>query len=219
MRRLSTRLTSPPMVSDAYRFILPLLLLAAAVYFIHPAMAVVPMGLAGFVAYFFRNPERAIPNSKNIIVSPADGKVVKIVRLPEGEVNPGGYGISVFLNIFDVHVNRAPINGVVESLEYRHGLFKVAYDEEASRVNEQNVIRMRGQGIELTVKQVAGLIARRVICWKRPGESLERGELFGLIRFGSRVDILLPKRVKVLVKVGDRVKGGSSILGEYDEPA
>jgi len=207
------------MVSDAYRFILPLLLLAAAAYFIHPAAAVVTMALAGFVAYFFRNPERAIPNNENVIVSPADGKVVKIVSLPEGPGETGGYGISVFLNIFDVHVNRAPIKSVVESLEYKRGLFKVAYDEEASRVNEQNVIRMRGQGIELTVKQVAGLIARRVICWKKAGQSLERGELFGLIRFGSRVDILLPKNVKVLVKVGDRVKGGSSILGEYDEPA
>jgi phosphatidylserine decarboxylase len=212
-------LMNPPMVSDGYKFILPLLLLATAAYFVQPVAAILPLGLAAFVAYFFRNPERAIPDSKNIIVSPADGKVVKVVPLPQTEGQAGGHGISVFLNIFDVHVNRAPIQGIVESLEYKRGRFKVAYDEEASRVNEQNIIRMRGQGIELTIKQVAGLIARRVICWKKPGQNLERGELFGLIRFGSRVDILLPEKVKVLVNVGDRVKGGSSVLGEYDEPA
>jgi phosphatidylserine decarboxylase len=204
------------MVSDAYKFVWPLLALAAALYFVHPAAALVPIALAGFVAYFFRNPMRAIPSRQNLVVSPADGKVVKIAPLPETDGEAGGYGISVFLNIFDVHVNRAPIQGTLESLEYKRGRFKVAYDEEASRVNEQNVIVMRGQGIRLTVKQVAGLIARRVICWKKPGQDLERGELFGLIRFGSRVDILLPKKVKVLVKVGDHVKGGSSILGEYE---
>ncbi len=207
------------MVSDAYRFILPLLLVAVGVFFLHPAAAAVPAALAGFVAYFFRNPSRAIPRGKNVVVSPADGKVVKIATLADSGPQAGGYAISVFLNIFDVHVNRAPIEGTVETLEYKRGLFKVAYDEEASRVNEQNVIRMRGQGIELTVKQIAGLIARRVVCWKKPGQNLARGELFGLIRFGSRVDILLPRHVRVLVKVGDRVKGGTSILGEYDEPA
>lgn len=200
------------MVRDAYRFVLPLLALAVVLYFIHPLIALIPILLAGFVAYFFRNPARAIPGKQNLIVSPADGKVVKVAALPD----PGGYAISIFLNMFDVHLNRAPIQGTLESLQYRRGRFKVAFDEEASRVNEQNVLVMRGQGIELTVKQVAGLIARRVICWKRPGQNLERGELFGLIRFGSRVDILVPKQVRVLVKVGDRVKGGSSILGEYE---
>jgi phosphatidylserine decarboxylase len=99
-------------------------------------------------------------------------------------------------------------------LEYKRGKFKVAFDEEASRVNEQNILILRGQGMLVVVKQIAGLIARRVICWKKPGNSIERGELIGLIRFGSRVDVLLPRQVKVLIKVGERVKGGSSILGE-----
>jgi len=200
------------MVRDAYRFVLPLLALAVVLYFIHALIALIPLVLAGFVAFFFRNPTRAIPEKQNLIVSPADGKIVKVAALPDS----GGHAISIFLNIFDVHLNRAPIQGTLESLQYKRGRFKVAFDEEASRVNEQNVLVMRGQGIELTVKQVAGLIARRVICWKLPGQNLERGELFGLIRFGSRVDILVPKQVRVLVKVGDRVKGGSSVLGEYE---
>jgi phosphatidylserine decarboxylase len=164
--------------------------------------------LAAFVGYFFRNPAREIPAGDNLIVSPADGKVVRVASLPEGQ------GISIFLNIFDVHVNRAPIGGELEQVEYRRGRFKAAFDEEASRVNEQNILSIRGQRIRVVVKQIAGLIARRVVCWKRPGHFLERGELFGLIRFGSRVDVILPKEVKLLVKVGDRVKGGSSVIGE-----
>ena len=203
------------MVSDAYRFLVPLLALAVILYFLVPPLTAVPLLLAAFVAYFFRNPSREIPSQENLVVSPADGKVVKIVPAAETEGDPGWTRLSIFLNIFDVHVTRAPIDGQLESLEYRRGRFKVAFDDEASRLNEQNVITIRGKGIRLVVKQVAGLIARRVICWKQPGQNLARGELFGLIRFGSRVDVLLPKNVKVLAKVGDRVRAGSSILGEY----
>ena len=170
--------------------------------------ALVLLLITGFVAYFFRNPARIIPAGDNLIVSPADGKIVKVAAVPEGQ------GISIFLNIFDVHVNRSPIKGELTGLEYKRGKFKVAFNDDASRVNEQNVLILRGQGMRVIVKQIAGLIARRVICWKKPGNSLERGEIIGLIRFGSRVDVLLPREVKVLVKVGERVKGGSSILGE-----
>ncbi len=127
----------------------------------------------------------------------------------------GGHAVSIFLNIFNVHVTRAPVAGTLESLEYRRGRFKAAYDDEASRVNEQNILTIRGGCGPVVVKQIAGLIARRVVCWKKPGHALERGELFGLIRFGSRVDVLLPSNIKVVVRVGDRVKGGSSIIGEH----
>jgi phosphatidylserine decarboxylase len=113
-----------------------------------------------------------------------------------------------------VHVNRAPIRGELEQVEYKRGRFKAAYGERASRVNEQNILSIRGERINVVVKQIAGLIARRVVCWKQPGNFLERGELFGLIRFGSRVDMILPNEVKVLVRVGDRVKGGTSVVGE-----
>ncbi|MBP1600693.1 MAG: phosphatidylserine decarboxylase, partial [Acidobacteria bacterium] len=122
--------------------------------------------------------------------------------------------VSIFLNVFDVHVNRAPIEGELEKLEYRRGRFKVASKDEASRVNEQNVLTIRGPDATLVMKQIAGLIARRVVCWKKAGQKMERGEVIGLIRFGSRVDLLLPENASVLVCVGDRVKGGSSVIAE-----
>ncbi len=203
------------MIKDAYPFIAPILVLAAIFAFWDWRIAALLMSGAAFIAYFFRNPARRIPEGENLVVSPADGKIVKIAALAEGEGElPGGQCISIFLNIFDVHVNRAPIRGELERVEYRRGRFKVAYDEEASRLNEQNILTIRGHGVRLVVKQIAGLLARRVVCWKKPGQSLERGELFGLIRFGSRVDVLLPREVRIRVKVGERVKGGSSILGE-----
>jgi phosphatidylserine decarboxylase len=199
------------MVTDAYKFILPLLLLGILSVFLHlPNLALLMFLPAAFVCFFFRNPDRRIPEGMNLIVSPADGKIVKISRTEAGEQT-----ISIFLNIFNVHVNRSPISGELENLEYRRGKFKLAFDEEASRVNEQNIITISGQGIRIVVRQIAGLIARRVVCWKKPGHGLKRGELIGLIRFGSRVDVVLPGEVKVLVKTGDRVRGGSSIIGEY----
>jgi phosphatidylserine decarboxylase len=200
-----------PMVSDAYKFFPPFLILGFLFVILHLSyVGVIFFILAAFVCYFFRNPKREIPQGEKLVVSPADGKVVKISQMSDGTRT-----ISIFLNIFNVHVNRAPISGRIEKFEYKRGKFKAAFDEEASRVNEQNIITIGGQGGQIVVRQIAGLIARRVVCWKKPGYSLMRGELFGLIRFGSRVDITLPENVKITVKVGDRVKGGSSILGEH----
>jgi phosphatidylserine decarboxylase len=199
------------MVSDVYKFTLPPLALGFLFAVVRlPYIALILFILSIFICYFFRNPSRRIPQGENLIVSPADGKVVKIVQLPDGTKT-----ISIFLNIFNVHVNRSPISGQLEKLEYRRGKFKVAFDEEASRVNEQNVITISGPGIRVVVRQIAGLIARRVVCWKKPGYNLARGELMGLIRFGSRVDITLPAEVRIMAKVGDHVRGGSSILGDY----
>ncbi len=199
------------MVRDGYRFVLPALGLGVLFVFLKlPYFSAPFFLLAFFCAYFFRNPNRKIPAGSNFIVSPADGKVVKIARNQES----GDQAISIFLNIFDVHVNRSPISGELKKLEYRRGKFKAAFEEEASWVNEQNIITISGDGIQVVVRQIAGLIARRVLCWKKPGWSVKRGELIGLIRFGSRVDIEMPGNVKLLVKVGDRVKGGSSVLGE-----
>jgi phosphatidylserine decarboxylase len=199
------------MVRDGYKFAVPLFLLGVAsliakLPFLLPLLIFV---LWAFVCFFFRNPERRIPAGDNLIVSPADGRVVRISRSDSGEQT-----ISIFLNIFNVHVNRAPISGKLEKLEYVRGEFKAAFDDEASRVNEQNVLTISGQGARIVVRQIAGLIARRVVCWREPGYNLKRGERFGLIRFGSRVDVVLPGQAKILVRVGDRVQGGSSILGE-----
>ena len=205
------------MARDAYRFLIPLLILAAACApFARWPLPIFAL-LAAFVCYFFRNPRRRIPDGENLVVSPADGKVVKIVPLSASGDQPAGHAISIFLNIFNVHVNRSPIGGKLQRLEYKRGKFKAAYDDEASSVNEQNILAIRGEKLSVVVKQIAGLIARRVVCWKGPGEQLERGELFGLIRFGSRVDVILPETVRILVRVGDRVKGGSSILGEHHD--
>jgi phosphatidylserine decarboxylase len=199
------------MVRDAYRFAVPLLLLSILLLYLDRTyLALLLLILAAFACYFFRSPNRLIPEGANLVVSPADGKVVKISRTDGGE-----QVISIFLNIFDVHVNRSPVSGELERIEYKRGKFKVAFDEEASRVNEQNILTISHGDSRIVVKQIAGLIARRVICWKKPGQGLERGELIGVIRFGSRVDVVLPEQVKVLVAVGDRVCGGSSILGEY----
>jgi phosphatidylserine decarboxylase len=204
------------MVSDAYRIVLPVFTLAALCAFLSLyLLAVLILGLGVYVCYFFRNPRRVVPAGENLIVSPADGRVVRIFDLPDNEEPAGGCGISIFLNIFDVHVNRSPVRGKLENLVYKRGRFKVAFDEEASRVNEQNILTIRMPDRFIVVKQVAGLIARRVICWKREGDEVDRGELIGLIRFGSRVDVLLPRQVRLLVQPGDRVKGGSSILGEW----
>jgi phosphatidylserine decarboxylase len=198
-------------VRDAYKFFLPFLALGilSVVYGLFYLSAPFFI-LAAFICFFFRNPERCIPEGKNLIISPADGKIVKISRINDEE-----QAISIFLSIFNVHVNRSPIAGELQRVEYKRGKFKAAFEDEASKVNEQNILTIAGQDIRIVVRQIAGLIARRVVCWKKPGDPVARGELFGLIRFGSRVDIVLPADSKIRVQLGDKVKGGSSILGEY----
>ena len=200
------------MIRDAYRFLIPVLALgvlfaAFNIFFI----AFLFLILALFIVFFFRNPTRRVPEGKNMIVSPADGKIVKIAQSDSGE-----RCISIFLNIFNVHVNRSPIAGKLSHFQYKRGKYKVAFDEAASRVNEQNIITVDHGDIQVTFKQIAGLIARRVVCWKKTGDMMDQGEVMGLIRFGSRVDVILPERVKISVQVGDKVCGGSSILGTYE---
>jgi len=204
------------MLSDAYRFVLPFIGVAALFFWLNliwPACIFVL--LAAFVCYFFRNPRRKVPDGKNLVVSPADGKVVRIAPIRNENGGEDRLLVSIFLNIFNVHANRSPIRGVLQKFEYKQGKFKVAYDDDASRVNEQNILTIKGDAIEVIVKQIAGLIARRVVCWKSLGSLMERGELIGLIRFGSRVDVILPGQINILVQTGDWVKGGSSILGKY----
>lgn len=161
--------------------------------------------LALFCLYFFRDPDRQIPEGPHA-VSPADGKVV--VVKPED----GGTRISIFLNVFDVHVNRAPIAGKITDFGYQKGLFLVASKEDASAKNEMSIITMEGDGSRVVFKQIAGLIARRIVFWKKPGDTVARGERVGLIKFGSRVDVWLGPEWRVGVTPGQRVSAGSSIL-------
>jgi len=195
-------------VRDAFRFLIPLIILtAASFWFSWLIPGVIFLALTLFVAFFFRNPPRRIPNDPSVIVSPADGKVVKVERVG------GVTKMSIFLSLFNVHVNRSPIAGRVQAVDYRKGSFKAAYNHAASIENERNTIMVTDGRINLVFVQIAGVVARRIVCWKQKGDSVAKGELVGLIRFGSRVDILFPAGTEATVSVGDKVRGGSSPIG------
>jgi phosphatidylserine decarboxylase len=165
------------------------------------------------VALFFRDPERNIPQSPETIVSPADGRIMAIVS-----ENTQTRRISIFLSVWDVHINRAPYGGLVRSIVYTPGKFLAAYRPEASVVNEANTMTIAAHGREFIVKQIAGVLARRIVCRVRPGDTLEKGQRYGLIRFGSRTDLLLPATAEIAVQVGDVVRGGETVLAFLKEP-
>ncbi len=179
-------------------------------------VAAVAAGLTLFVSWFFRNPARVIPEGPGLIVAPGDGKVIAI----EEEFEPRylkerSLRVTIFLNVFDVHINRIPCEGVIEDVQYQPGLFLVASKPEATIKNEQNALMIQAaSGAKVLCVQVAGLIARRIVCWVSPHDRARLGERFGLIRFGSRMDTFLPIGTKLRVAVGDRVKGGATILGD-----
>jgi len=169
-----------------------------------------------FTTWFFRNPARVIPPGEQVIVSPGDGKVVAVESEFEHRyLKEQSVRISIFLNVFDVHINRMPIGGTVEDVAYQPGKFMMANLPEASSGNEQNALMLRrSDGVKVLCVQIAGLVARRIVSWVVPGEQVVKGERFGLIRFGSRMDVYLPQSCTVRVQVGSKVKGGSSILAE-----
>jgi phosphatidylserine decarboxylase len=202
------------MVKEGYYFGLPPLVLGVAAFFGHwIAIGIILVALALFVFYFFRDPERVIPTDPGAVVSPADGRIVVITDEPNN--GKPGKRISVFLAIWNVHVNRSPEAGTITGMEYRPGKFLAAMVARASTENEQNVISLSTARGEMMFKQIAGLIARRVVCWKKPGDVVARGERIGLVRFGSRVDLWVPRDAEILVKLGDNVKGGSSVLANW----
>ena len=172
--------------------------------------------LTFFTTWFFRNPSRDIPLGDHVIVSPGDGTVVAVESEFEHRyLKEQSVRISIFLNVFNVHINRMPIGGRVENTVYQPGKFMVANHPEASCSNEQNALMLcRSDGVKILCVQIAGLIARRIVSWVAPGEQVEKGDRFGLIRFGSRMDVYLPQTSTIQVKVGSKVKGGSSILAE-----
>ncbi len=168
--------------------------------------------LAAFMAYFFRDPRREVPGGEGVVVSPADGRVTRIEKLAPGEADSPML-VSIFLSPFDVHINRAPIAGTILDVTYTKGRFTSATRDSASLVNEQNTLTIKGERMTIVCKQIAGVLARRIVCWKRAGESLELGERFGLIKFGSRTDLVLPPEVELEVAVGHRVRGGATVIG------
>jgi len=202
------------MVKEGYAFGFPPLVAGfAALLFQTPwtiAAGIAFVGLGLFVFYFFRDPERAVPAEAGVVVSPADGRVVVV----QEETNAGrpGKRVSIFLAIWNVHVNRSPAAGTITKLEYKPGKFLAAWAEKASLENEQNVFTLASEHGEIVFKQIAGWVARRVVSWKKQGETVARGERIGLVRFGSRMDIWLPENAEIAVKVGENVKGGSTVL-------
>jgi phosphatidylserine decarboxylase len=200
------------MVRDGYIYGLSLLAVAAALAWAtgNWAWSIAPVLLAAFFLWFFRDPQRTIPTGEGLIVSPGDGLVTETVTIatPDGSRQR----ISIFLSVFDVHVNRSPIGGILTSVRYRKGAYLNAMNPASADRNEQNVVTVRGQGVEVTFKQIAGLLARRIVFNLSEDDTVERGQRVGLIKFGSRVDVLLPAEAAVRVKVGERVKGGSSVL-------
>lgn len=202
------------MVKEAWKFALPPLALGLLAFaFGWKLVAAVLALLGGFVLFFFRDPQRQIPEDPAAIVAPADGRVMAIVE--ETEQGHPGRRMSIFLSVLDVHVNRVPCAGRICKIEYRPGKFWNAMRARASVENEQNIVRLETERGPVVVKQIAGFIARRVLCWKQEGEVVQKGDKLGMIRFGSRVDLWLPPEVEFTVRPGQHVAGGSSIVARW----
>jgi phosphatidylserine decarboxylase len=208
------------MVREGYPWVLvpvaaALAVLILDVFWRTPALTLLALLLsllAVFMAYFFRDPRRTPPTDSDLVISPADGRVTRIEKLSIGDAKSPTV-VSIFLSPFDVHINRSPIAGTIVDVTYTKGRFTAATSDNASLVNEQNALTIKGEKMTLVCKQIAGVLARRIVCWKRPGDHLELGERFGLIKFGSRTDLVLPPEVEVSVGVGARVRGGVTIIG------
>jgi phosphatidylserine decarboxylase len=204
------------MVRDAYYYAVPLLAAAVLIGWLTAlAWAIPAVLLAGFFLWFFRDPERDIPSGDDVLVSPADGKVTYVSQAMAN--GTACLRISIFLNVFNVHVNRSPIAGVITKVAYQKGKYLNAMNPASAEQNEQNMVTVEGNGQTVVFKQIAGLLARRIVFNKKVGDRVERGERVGLIKFGSRVDVLLDASASVQVKVGDCVKGGSSVLARVSQ--
>jgi phosphatidylserine decarboxylase len=200
------------MVRDGIPFVaIPVVLAMVPMLFGYWVIAIVFLALAAFMAFFFRDPRRTIPIEPGIVVAPADGRVTVVSRGTGGAESESL--VSIFLSPFDVHVNRAPIGGKITNINYKKGKFLMATDERARLVNEQNTLTIEGNDLTVKCTQIAGILARRIVCWKKEGDRVECGERFGMIKFGSRTDVLLPATVEIVVKKGMHVRGGRTIIG------
>jgi phosphatidylserine decarboxylase len=200
------------MAYEGWLFLLPLLGMALIAWMVVPILGVIFLALAAFVGYFFRDPERLVPTEPGVLLSPADGKIVSIRSTAQHEGLPSGTLVSIFLSVFDVHINRAPIAGTVADVRYQAGKFLPAFQPDASAHNEQNIVTLQAGDLRVVVTQIAGILARRIVCRAAVGDHLSAGQRFGLIRFGSRVDVLIPPKFTLHVQEGQRVRGGVSIM-------
>jgi len=201
---------------EGYPIIAVALLLVVGGWFIHPYVAaVLSLGLI-FCLYFFRNPTRDVPMDSSLVIAPADGKIIRVGEVDENRfLNQKVKKVSIFMSPFNVHVNRIPVEGTIKKVAYNKGKYFPAFSEKASLENEQNAIVIENKkGENILFVQIAGWLARRIVCHAKPGESLKQGSIFGLIRFGSRVDVYLPLDYSIIVEVGQKVKGGESILAK-----
>jgi len=203
-----------PIAAEGRGFIAaPFLLGAVALWAGWRPVALAGLALTAFMAYFFRDPDRVVPGTPGVIVAPADGRVVAVTpRLDDPFVGPAQQ-LSIFLSPLDVHVNRAPVGGLVVEVERRPGTYLAAYRADASERNERTSVLVQGDGARVVVRQIAGVLARRIVCRVRPGDKLERGERFGMIKFGSRTDLVVPASARLVVRMGDRVRAGETVLG------
>jgi phosphatidylserine decarboxylase len=210
-----TRNRRIPVAEEGWAFILPLAIATAICFAAHwTGTGFTALALTLFVLFFFRDPDRVVPEGTGIVASPADGKVVVVNDIYEPDyLKQDVKQISIFLSVFNVHVNRSPVTGIVELVKYNPGKFHIASVGKASCENEQIGMVIANRKQKILVKQIAGFVARRIVCYARPGDIIKRGERYGLIRFGSRVDLFLPKDAKLMVKVGDRVKGAQDVIG------
>ncbi len=201
---------------DGLPIIVFFVLLTILSAFLHISVSIIFLILLGFCVFFFRDPEREITKGKNIVLAPADGKVVAIEQIQDSKISDEPVRrISIFLSVFDAHINRAPVDGQVIYLEYSKGRFLDARNPKASEVNENNFMVLSHKGTKIAIRQIAGKIARRVVCKCSNGDKLKIGERIGMIRFGSRTDLFLPMNVKINAKIGDMVKAGITIMGEF----
>jgi phosphatidylserine decarboxylase len=206
-----------PIAKEGWKIAAICILIALLGWVIHPLILIAGIGAALFTLYFFRDPERNIVATAGQILAPADGKVLSIDDVDDPDFMGGRCKrISIFLSIFDVHINRAPVGGVVSTVRYNRGKFGFANTTAASLLNESNFIGIDGTDTKFAVKQIAGAVARRIICYCHPQQSVQAGERIGMIRFGSRTELYVPYECEISVSVGDRVKGGLSLVGAYN---
>lgn len=208
-----------PIVKEGYRYIAVLALVTLVVALaVNPYWSIIPGVLLVFITFFFRNPERKVPNDDVLVMSPADGKVMGVCEVYDDEfLNEVGTKVTIFLSVFDVHVNRSPVAGEVKYQQYTCGRFRPAYKETAGCENERHSIGLENEHMRVLVTQIAGILARRIVSWVTLGSVLTQGERYGLIKFGSCTEVIVPKTVEILVKKGDRVKGGETVIGRLSQ--